>query len=77
MPKQRRYHEYQVLVSGIAEVPFTAFKNQVADNAEEATRTFKRELKATTLDLLNPRVTIGGVKIKRLRLEEVVPPITD
>jgi hypothetical protein len=46
MPKQRRFHEYRVEFSGVAEVPFTAFKNQVADNAEEAARLFKKELKA-------------------------------
>ncbi len=40
MPKQRRFHEYRVEFSGVAEVPFTAFNNQVADNAEEAARLF-------------------------------------
>ena len=77
MPKPRRFHEYRVEFSGVAEVPFTAFKNQVADNAEEAARLFKKELKAAPLDALDPRISTGRLKIKKLRLEVIVPPKQD
>ena len=77
MPKQRRFHEYRVEFSGVAEVPFTIFKNQVADNAEEAVRLFKKELKAVPLDALDPRISTGRLKIKKLRLEVIVPPKQD
>jgi len=43
-------------------------------HAEEAVRLFKKELKAAPLDALDPRISTGRLKIKKLRLEVIVPP---
>ena len=76
MPKLRKFREFEVTVSGMAVLPFTFVKNQVAGNLEQAVRIVKKTLRGSELDPLSPRVTTGKPKVKTVETKQVTPPKT-
>ena len=68
----RRFLEFVVEVSGTITGTFHIEKQMIADNAEEAGRRVREELKkGTMLDPLSPKVQIGKLKVATVKSDNI------
>ena len=69
--RQHRFHEFTVEVSGQVTGTFRLKKKMVADNAEDAGKLLRKQLRGKAIDHLALGVSIGTLTASKVRSESI------